>query len=195
VNDANQVPDAAPAGPNDRPLEPRSLHLYLNLVAPGAGLALLGRTGLGLLVGVAFSVAMNLAIIATLIVPDDFSAAARFACLAAAVVAYAAGQILMWRAIDAARAAWAQQRRREVLGRVQAALLEGSAEEAWRALAPLLERAESDLHIAYRVAQVLSHRGTVGEAESAWARVQRLDAHGIYREHTRGLSADRESSP
>ncbi len=165
----------------------------INLVIPGGGLILIGSETIGVLVALLFTAATNFAIAALLLIPDDVSPTWRGLSLGVAIGTYLGAQIRYAQTVRHTRARGALELRRAALREARCALLAGRAEEAWRVLQPLVEQAESDLVVAYRLAQVLTARGGGAAALAAWRRVRRLDRHRIYRqevtENERALSA------
>lgn len=155
--------------------------LVLNLVAPGAGLAWLGRLADGWLIGLACALVANLAIWAFAILPDETTATGRRTLLLLVLLVFVLAQVLYAQAVrDAARRA-SEHLRRSALGNSRRLLERGDAQGAWIALSPALMRDADDLLLAYRAAQVLTVAGDADRARHAWQRVRRLDGHRIYR--------------
>ena len=157
----------------------------VNLVIPGGGLILIGREILGVLIAVLFTVAACYALAATLLFPDDTSAAWRGLGIGVAIGTYLGAQIRYAQTVRYQADQAFGDLRRAALRAARGALRDGRAEDAWNALQPLLPQAEADLLVAYRVAQVLTARGNGLVALNAWRRVRRLDRHRIYREEVR----------
>jgi hypothetical protein len=154
---------------------------WLNLIVPGAGLILAGRPLAGFGTGLAFAAALNGALAIWLLIPDDFPRTAVWCGLTAAL-AYIVAQFLLLRVDAAARLAGRRDERRAALTALMAAIREGRFDqEAAALLEPL---AESDLHVAVRVAQAAMLNCDDHRALAAWQRVQRLDPHLIYRSET-----------
>lgn len=176
----------------------------INLIVPGGGLILIGHETLGVLIAVLFTITAGYALAATLLFPDDTSATWRGLGIGVAIGTYVGAQIRYAQTVRYQADQAFGDLRHNALRAARDALGTGHAEEAWNALQPLLPRAETDLLVAYRVAQVLTARGAGQAALSAWRRVRRLDRHRIYREEVRvnertlaselGLSDDRYSS-
>lgn len=161
----------------------------VNLVVPGGGLILIGYEALGMLVAVLFSASTCYVIAAGLLFPDDTTIAWRNLILGIALGTWVGAQIRYAQSVRHLREEAADARRRKSLRETQAALREDRVGDAWRAIKPLAELAESDLALAYRLAQVQSARGEYARARQAWRRVRRLDRHRIYRAET--LAAER----
>lgn len=154
---------------------------WLNLVLPGGGLVLLGSPWAGWLVGVVCAACANLAVVATLLLPDEFPPAVRNLVLGLAGGCYVGAQVRLRQTRRAQRARAERAWRRAVLAETQRWLSHGEAERALAAIAPLAERAGEDVLVAYRLAQALTAAGRVGAARAAWRRVRALDRHGLYR--------------
>lgn len=153
-----------------------------NLVIPGGGLILIGSEITGVLVALLFTAAASFALAVCLLFPDDVSPSWRGLGVGVAIGTYVGAQVRYAQSVRELRARATGQLRRAVLSDVRCALLAGQVEDAWRALQPLREQAESDLVLAYRLAQVLTARGDGAAALAAWRRVRRLDRHRIYRQ-------------
>jgi hypothetical protein len=154
----------------------------INLVIPGGGLILIGSETIGVLVALLFTVAANYAIAALLLIPDEVPATWRGLSLGVAIGTYLGAQIRYAQTVRHGRASAAREQRGAALRAARGALLAGRVEDAWRAIQPLAEQAESDLVVAYRLAQVLTAREGSAAALAAWRRVRRLDRHRIYRQ-------------
>lgn len=166
----------------------------INLVIPGGGLILIGSEVVGTLIALLFAVVANFAVAAGLLFPDDLSATARNLGIGVALGTYLGAQIRYAQTVRYRREVGQERQRRAALHAARAALERGRADEAWQALEPIADRAEDDLLVAYRVAQVLTARGAGRDAATAWQRVQRLDRHRIYRREVIA-SARRLSEP
>jgi hypothetical protein len=154
----------------------------VNLVVPGGGLILIGHETLGVLIGVLFTLSAGYALAATLLFPDDTSTTWRGLGIGVALGTYIGAQIRYAQTVRYEADQAFGDLRRSALGAARRALDAGRADEAWALLQPLLPQVETDLLVAYRVAQVLTARGDGGAALRAWRRVGRLDRHRIYRE-------------
>lgn len=154
---------------------------WLNLLAPGAGVALLGPVWLGVAVGLIFIVLLNAAIVAIGWVPDEIGLRARKLLVLGAAIAYILAQLAMSRAARRYEHTTAAALRREALQAALEALAGGNGEAALLALQPLRSADPDDLHIALRVAQALS-AGNSPDAAVAWEHLRRLDRHHIYRD-------------
>lgn len=157
----------------------------VNLLIPGGGLILIGHEILGVLVAVLFTLTGCYALAATLLFPDDTSATWRGLGIGVAIGTHLGSQIRYAQSVRCGVDRAQADARRAALRAARGALCEGRSEEAWNAIRPLLPQVESDLLVAYRVAQVLTARGDGPAALSAWHRVRRLDRHRIYREEVR----------
>ncbi|MFQ5806174.1 MAG: hypothetical protein ACE5I3_06980 [Phycisphaerae bacterium] len=154
----------------------------INLLVPGGGLILIGSETMGVLVALLFTAAATFAIAAVLLFPDDVLPTWRGLGIGVAIGTYLGAQIRYAQTVRSQREQAAEERRRVALEHARRALLAGRVDDAWQALQPLVERAESDLVLAYRLAQVLTARGDVAGARAAWRRVRRLDRHRLYRQ-------------
>lgn len=156
---------------------------WLNLFAPGAGVVLLGPAWLGIVLGTAFIVLINAAIVAVGLIPDEIGLRSRKLLVLAAATAYILAQLAMSRAVRRHEHAAAETRRRAALQSALAALAVGDGAAALAALRPLssANAPAEDLHVALRVAQALS-AGNSPDAPAAWEHLRRLDRHHIYRD-------------
>jgi hypothetical protein len=176
----------------------------INLVIPGGGLILIGHEALGVLIAILFTIATGYALAASLLFPDDTSATWRGLGIGVAIGTYLGAQLRYAQTVRFQVDQALGDLRRTALAAARAALHAGRADEAWSALQPLLPQAETDLLVAYRVAQVLTARGNGLVALNAWRRVRRLDRHRIYRDEVRsneqrlaselGIGNDRDSA-
>lgn len=157
----------------------------INLLIPGGGLILIGSELLGVLIAILFTMTACFALIATLLLPDDVSPTWRGLGIGVAIGTYLGAQIRYAQTVRYRSALADDEQRRSALRDARRALLESRVEDAWMALQPLLSRAEDDLVLAYRVAQVLTARGDGFAALVAWRCVRRLDRHHIYRQEVR----------
>jgi hypothetical protein len=154
---------------------------FVNLLLPGGGLILIGATGSGIIVGIVFAVAINLALIATFLVPDDFSRNTHALVVGVAGGCYLGAQLRYAQALRNSQRAAQAALRRETLQRAQALLAEQQTEDALKLLYALSEICPGDLLVTYRLAQVLTSAGHKRAARVAWRRLATLDRHGIYR--------------
>lgn len=157
---------------------------WLNLVVPGGGVVAVGRTTRGMTVGLLFAAAANGAVAGTLLFPDDVPRWVQQGLITAAVLSYAAAQLMFVRGARALSRRAADRERRSALQCAVEALRAGDADVAIAALAPLAHLADADLLVAYRLAQ--AHELLADDQRrEAWERVARLDPHGIYRDEVR----------
>jgi len=167
----------------------------VNLLVPGAGIILVGREALGVLVALLFTAAANAALAANLLFPAEWSPGWRAISTGVALGTYLGAQVRFAQTLRDQRRRASAAHRNAALRAARAALLAGRVEEAWRLLQPLAPQAEDDLLLAYRLAQVLSARGDRQAARAAWQRVRRLDRHRIYYrevlDNERALSEER----
>lgn len=157
----------------------------VNLVLPGGGLILAGAIASGVVLGLTFAVAGNLALVAVLLFPDDFSALGRGLCMAVAGVVYVVAQVRLRGAVREERQRVLQRDRAAALRRVVACVEQDDWVGAVAAIRSIEHLAGTDLAIAYRLAFVLSQAGQVPEALAAWRQVRALDRHGVYRAERR----------
>lgn len=165
----------------------------LNLLLPGGGMIAVGAVWRGLLVGAAFTVLLNVAIIFGLIIPDATPPQSHFyvMCVAATAVVYIGAQVWLNRVLHQRDRMHAHAARHELLREIAALLAAGDAGGAIERLRPHEALCESDLLFAYRLAQAMhaAARGQPAESSAtahgavrvAWLRVRRLDAHRLYR--------------
>lgn len=156
-----------------------------NAIAPGSGLVLAGETLSGTIVGLIFIPLAVLALFANLIVPDDFTSTWRALLIGGAIGVFAGAQIRLIRRIENLRKAETASARRTALATAREALIAGDADRAWEALAPLEDVFETDLLVAYRLAQIVTLRGRSAEALRAWQHVRKLDRHSLYGDESR----------
>lgn len=168
---------------------------WINLFVPGGGLILSGHVTAGLMVGVFFGVLCNLAILASLVVPDEFSRSGRSLCILSAALVYILAQFLLIRAHASDVQVARNCARRSTLRQAAASLEQGDAEAARVELEALRSQSKGDLHVAVCHARALSAGGDSAAAIRAWEAVREIDKHHIYRdEHSRWLQALRETS-
>ena len=156
----------------------------LNLLVPGAGIILLGRVWMGLIVGLLFVLCANFALWSVLLVPDEFLPWMRGLGIGLAGGSYVGAQIRLAQTVRGEKQRCRAEARRAALAAAQDLTRQGAFAAALRALQPVRDSAEHDLLIAYRLAQVHTGMQDVEAAEAAWRRVRVLDRHGIYREET-----------
>lgn len=156
----------------------------VNLVIPGGGLILIGCETLGLLVAILFTASTCYVITAWLLFPDDTTGAWRNLILGIALGTYVGSQIRYAQTVRHQRHLISESLRRAALRDCQTALRDGRFEAAWSAIEPVAELAETDLAVAYRLAQVHAARGDRVEARRAWEWLRILDRHGVYRVET-----------
>lgn len=165
---------------------------WINLFVPGGGLILLGQALLGWVVGLAFTALTAVALLATLLIPDEFSTTARNLCITGAAVIYATAQwALLRRGSSEVKRAELEQRAAALRAALEATRA-GDIVNAWNSLRPIAHLAESDLLVALRVAQTLTALREPAAAQ-AWLRVKRLDRRHIYRAETTGALSALES--
>ena len=153
----------------------------LNLLVPGAGLIVRGAVGSGLLCGLLFAVCANFTLAACLLFPDELSPAGRAVAILLTGTVYVLIQVRMAQTTGLASRRTKEQLRRERLLRVQECLGREDVAGALEAIEPLMDRAATDLLVAFRVAEVLTMADDRDGARVAWANVRALDKHGIYR--------------
>lgn len=154
----------------------------LNLVLPGGGLVLVHRPWTGVSIGLLFTVLANLAVWATLLVPDDFAPWLRGVLIGVAGGTYVGAQIRLGATLRSERSEAQTRLRQQALQNVRYYLDRGEADAALAALDPVAELVADDLLLAYRLAQVLTCAGQSQSALAAWDRVRELDRHRIYRD-------------
>lgn len=185
LDDAPALGGAALAEGISIPRIDRVVGWVLNLMAPGAGLAWLGRSLLGASIAILFSVAATYAAAAYLLYPGEGSRFWRGLALGVGIGTYFGAQFRFAQTLRSHADALDQLERRAALRAVHESLQAGDYDGAYAALVPIRERAEGDLLVAVRFAQVLDGRGDARAARRAWLRVRELDRHGLYRQATR----------
>lgn len=158
---------------------------WLNLVVPGGGLIWTGAAISGMVVGVAFLLALNLMIAATLLFPDDFAPWLRALLIGMTGGFYVGAQLRFAQRLRDHRHRCEEADRRAILQQVTEHLQHGRPEEALALLQPLSQRHPHDLLVTLRLAQVFTAAGNTHAARAAWGRLQSLDRHGIYRDRIR----------
>lgn len=157
----------------------------MNVVSPGSGLVLAGEGAAGVVVSLLFVTLAGLALFANLVAPDDFSPTWRALLIGGAIGIFVGAQLRLSARVARLRKDKAAAVRRAALTAAREALLAGEPARAWEALSPLEGAFESDLLVAYRVAQVLTLHGRPADAYRAWQRVRRLDRHNLYGDESR----------
>lgn len=156
-----------------------------NLALPGAGLILLGDWIQGTVIGLAFAASANLALAATGLVPDAFHPVVRGLIIGITGGLYVGAQLRLRNRWHLHLEQAAERQRRNALKEVHDSLRRGAFEDALAALAPIADRAQDDLLVAFRLAQALTGTGDREAARAAWEYVRALDRHGIYRDEIR----------
>jgi hypothetical protein len=159
-----------------------TLSRLVNLVVPGGGLILIGSAASGVLLAALFTVTAAFAIVSNLLFPDDFASAWRGLGIGVALGTWLGAQLRLAQSVRRQRERAAGKLREATLRDVRAELLAGRFDDAWRAIQPMIHRADDDLALACRLAQVLTARESPVAARAAWRRVRRLDRHRIYRQ-------------
>lgn len=166
---------------------------WANLLLPGSGLVLIDRPVTGLVVGLAFAACANFALLAVLVLPDEFSAGERALGIGLTAGAYIGAQLRLAQTVRGLRAEAATLRRRASLREAHALMDRGEHVQALTLMDALSRDFPDDLLVAYRVAQLLTAVEGETAAQAAWERLRSLDHHGIYRDqiraHTSGLGA------
>ncbi len=175
---------------------PHRLSTWLNLLVPGGGLVILGRLRTGLVLGLAFIVSANTALLARLIAPDDVPGWAQNLAIIVACLIYIAAQGLLLGAGQAPeRPGLSAAARRTTLAELERLFAGGDYESARRVIDANRALLNADPHIAYRRAQILTELNDP-EAPAAWLHLGALDQHGIYRaERLAGLERARTTPP
>lgn len=181
------VDPASPRGPAHA-----GLAAALNLVLPGAGVILLNAPWTGLGLGLLFALCANLAIVALLILPDDFTRGTAQAIILLTILSYLAAQASLTVTLRQATRRTLAAERRNALRVMQAGLDAGDAGAALHALEPLLEHQPDDLALLSWRARLLDVAGRRADADAAWLEVAKRDPDGVYRAE---LRARRTSSP
>ncbi|MBK9127611.1 MAG: hypothetical protein IPM13_07395 [Phycisphaerales bacterium] len=154
--------------------------LLVNLLLPGAGAILSGSIGLGLGAGLVFALCANLAILTTLILPDDFTRFAAWTTVALAIASYGLAQVTFavahQRGIEIDRAS----RRRDGLRTLHAAVERGEHATALELVERLAAEWPDDLALLDWRVRLLRELGRAEDASRAEAELRRLDRHGIY---------------
>lgn len=157
---------------------------WLNRLAPGAGLALLGYGATGVTLCAGFAVACHLTLSLWLGPGGGRASLAAGAIPLTAVAFWLLSQRMFESAVREQRAADRSTNRRNALAAARQELRRGDGPAARRALEPLLNDLDSDLSIAVHYARALSLCDPSEAAGAAWNRVRRLDRHRIYADLT-----------
>jgi len=157
----------------------------LNLLAPGAGLIVLGRLASGLLFGALFGLCANAAVWATLLVPDEFPRWSKLAILTLAALSYLAAQVRLAQSMRREAQRRQTDIRRAALVAARECLMQRDPVAALAALRAVQHLAARDVVVAYRYAQVYTALQDADAAHAAWQQVRRLDRDGVYRDERR----------
>ncbi len=168
--------DVAVAAPTRAP----RAALLVNLLLPGAGAILLGSTGLGLGAGLVFALCANLAILTTLILPDDFTRFAASTTVTLAVVSYGLAQVAFAVAQRRRFEVDRSSRRQDHLRALRAAAERGEHAAALEIVERLAAEWPEDLALLHWRARLLRALGRAEDALRVEAELRRLDRHGIY---------------
>lgn len=157
----------------------------INLLVPGAGLILIGGVLSGTLIALLFAASANLALLATLVMPDDVPRVWRGLAIGIACGTYLGAQIRFAQTLRELNRQVQDAVRDAALRAISEHLVRGDADAAWEAAGPIRDLADDDLLAAYRLAQVLTIRGDARAARRYWKQLERLDHHHIYRKQIR----------
>lgn len=150
------------------------------LLIPGVRQIIGGSIPWGLFLGILFALFANLLVLSTLVIPAEFTTPARVFVAIVAVAIAIAGHWLTPRGQFAIRPGSGRGlERRSALVALASALERGEIDE--NAKGRLEPWAETDLHVAYRLARAADAVGDDAESNRAWERVRKLDPHRIYR--------------
>lgn len=165
--------------------------LILNLVAPGVGLVILRREGLGIALAVLFAVFAQVALIGWMIAPASIPS---ILSVATGVAAGAVWLVSQWLAWKQARIMFGAQCERELrlLGESVTQAIDAERYAEARDLLNLATRIDDeDLALHLQAARLATRTGQFQTARKAWRRVMQLDKVGLYR--TEALEMLRET--
>ena len=156
----------------------------LNLLVPGAGIILLGRTWVGLLIGVLFLTCANFALWTTLLIPDDYSPWLRGLGIGLAGGTYIGAQMRLTQTVRQQRHQIQSKLRHMALSTVRECLQREDYAAALKAIAPVRGHGNNDLLVAHRLAQILTGLNHA-DALAAWRHLRTLDRHRFYQDEIR----------
>lgn len=157
----------------------------LNALVPGTGLVVLGRTWLGLLVALGFTLAAELAIIGLLVAPAGVPPLISWGALVAAAVFWTVGQALLAGRVRLLRSD-GLPRELAILRRLaRRAMGRGDFTGAAAAISVALSLDDSDPATHVQRARLLSITSTESKARKAWTMADRLDNHQEHAEEIR----------
>jgi hypothetical protein len=157
----------------------------INLVLPGGGLIVASAPLSGVVIGFAFAICANFALASILLFPDDFPPSLQALSVGLAAGSYVGAQIRLVQTLRRHRANAETAWRRQTLWRTRELLESGNYAQARDMLTPLADQLPDDLHVTYRLAQVLTEVAAPEVAGAAWQRLHDLDVHGLYRQQIR----------
>lgn len=159
-----------------------NLARLINLAAPGGGLIVLGQTWTGAVIAVLFALCANLAVAASLIIPDDVPRWWAGLAVGLAAGVYVGAQLRLFWTVRSLRRERATTARHDALRDALLLMRQGRFDPAREKISDLSHLMETDLLVAYRYAQVLTGCDDPTGAGRAWLRVRGLDRHKIYRQ-------------
>lgn len=154
---------------------------WVNLVIPGGGLILIGWPWIGWVIGLLFILSVNVALALTLLFPDEYPAWYGGLAIGVAAGTYLGAQLRLRQLLTVRRLSAAEELRNAAIKAALSAVKQGDVAGALLHLERIADEANQDLLVAYRVAQVISETGDIGETRTAWERVRRLDRYNLYR--------------
>ncbi|MGD8453684.1 MAG: hypothetical protein PVJ57_17870 [Phycisphaerae bacterium] len=167
-----------------------NLASVLNLLIPGAGLVLRSNPWGGLVIGLLFVACANFTLWALLLVPDEFPPWQHGLGIGLTGGVYLGAQIRLAQTVRGRRRSEQTTLRRAALHAARQLIEAGRYPQAQLVLAPVRRFAETDLLVAYRMAQVYTGLRDVDAALAAWQTVRRLDRHHLYSDQLRsGLAS------
>ncbi len=158
----------------------RAWALVLNLVAPGIGLVILRREGLGIALAVLFAVFAQVALTGWMIAPASIPLILLTATGVAAGAVWLVSQWLAWKQTGLVSGAQCERELGLLREGITQAIEGGRYAEARDLLniASRIDDEDLDLHLLS--ARLATRAGQVQTARKAWRRVMQLDKAGLY---------------
>ncbi|UCE59229.1 MAG: hypothetical protein JSU63_17515 [Phycisphaerales bacterium] len=158
-------------------LERHTAALIINLMAPGAGLVLLRREWIGLVVALLVTIFSQIGLCGALFFPATAPSAVSVASGLAAVILWALAQWYGFMLAATAFGPAAQQRLRILCTGAEEAIDESRFADARDLLSVALSISDEDLEVHRQHAQLLTLTGRFREARRAWEHAIYLDQH------------------
>jgi hypothetical protein len=155
--------------------------VILNILAPGAGLVILRREWLGILLAVAFACLGLTGLWGWLLIPLVIPSWLAKVSLAAAVLLWIWSQWLLLQRVKVICSPQLQQELRAMCERAAEAIAREELDAAYQTLLVAMALDDESAEVNARWADLMARMGRFDQARRAWRRVLRLSREGAYR--------------